>query len=317
MTKHGKELEPDRPRADGTLEFDLGSRILARHFADEEFEPEEEETPVFIFTLAELNSLGVRQLARKLWQEKALENGEFTPAKPNVISEHLYYRLKTSPPKAVINIGSIDEQLIDQARLSENGYIEEIRDLIAFADPDAPFIDVLEFPKYRQKITEAALDGIEKAIIVRTLKEHGIKWLIDEADTKAWNRLRLLAESLADEGNQTFAGYLRDKKDDGGMYWEDAQKTLDDITAIRHRAAELAKANLCRPIPEIRRMLEGNQNIRTALLQAFEYLDPNLYSKLVNNPVDAQPPTEEGLIIEEAQEQRVDHEIPPPEANAT
>jgi hypothetical protein len=180
----------------------------------------------------------------------------YVPADASMVLEYLTW-VHTMPPILIKDLGAVDEEFVTQTRLTEN-YIEELRAILEFVDPKNRELSVLELPEIRQKMRETELEGFKKLITYVALDMHGIAFVIDDEDSRAWTKLRKLAEEISSEVFRDYSRHLRDRKakDQEKAPMRDVINTMDEILDSRQQAIELAKGNINASAWERRRLYE-------------------------------------------------------------
>lgn len=226
--------------------------------------------------LDSISKRGLRETAEILRDafKLRLETGEFEPASSgNVIAYLASVRL--SPPIKITDIGSVDEDLINQLHLSQGRYIDEIQELLTFLDEDRDQVSVLELPAIRQKMLEKELEATSQMIIYKVIDEHGIAVVFDTNDQKAWTDMGRLVEDLSHETLSDISKTLREKKSAGGRTLiRDVIDLIQDRYSMRERAFELAKSNAETPPVVRQRVLESlSPHMRRLVERYFEDID--------------------------------------------
>jgi hypothetical protein len=180
----------------------------------------------------------------------------YTPADPSKVLEYLTW-VHTMPPIVIKDLGAVDREIVIQTGLTDN-YIEEIRGLLEFVDPTKRELSVLEFPEVRQKMRATELEGFKKLITVLALDMHGIAFVIDDEDSRAWSKLRKLAEDISSEVFRDYSQHLRNRKAESQEKtpMRDVLNNMEDILDSRQRAIDLAMGNIDASAWEKRRLYE-------------------------------------------------------------
>lgn len=271
MTEQSSEPERSDEQSEAQSRFrrqidiDAVFEEITRDIDDEPTDPETKRRLRVRRTLDAIARNNIRTLAAHLVRINEIKKGgEYRPADPSNVRAYLYdlmtvkFSTRTAPPKKIMDIGSVDEDLIAQTLLSDTGYAEEIREMVTFSDPESDELSVLEFPKIRQGIIELDRGFIEKAIILEMLDEHGIVGIIAVDDRKAWDELRDLVEALAEPEIAQFSAHLLEHKQNGKTTLvRDVVGHLEDWFYIRQKAFEIAQTLVNSPPYERKNVFDG------------------------------------------------------------
>jgi hypothetical protein len=167
----------------------------------------------------------------------------YQPADDSQVREYLRW-LTTTPPLRVKAVGSVDQDFVVQNRLTEN-FVEEIRAMLQFVDPDTKEITVFEFAHLREKMREVGLESFRKLITVLTLDIHNIWYIVEDQDQAGWNNLKKLAEELSSELCRDYSEHLRNKKKEGSEATplQDVWGMIEELEHRRQRMIELVQDN--------------------------------------------------------------------------
>jgi hypothetical protein len=195
----------------------------------------------------------------------------FIPANESDVRSYLQW-LETRPAIEVRDIGSIDSDLIVQLRLTQYGYIDQLRDLIGFLDiDDRNEVSVLEFPNILRQMDDLEQSALRKSLIYTVLETHGISYVYDIDDPKAWSELGELVEDLARPHMRYYSHSLRTRAEVRGNRTpiRDVYAAITERHAIRERAFNLAQDNIDTSEVERRRMYEPLPEYMIKLVQMF------------------------------------------------
>jgi hypothetical protein len=217
-----------------------------------------------------IDRVGVNAFAEAALESLHLEPEPYIPAPESEVRSFLEF-LRTNPPIRIDDIGSVDAELIDLLKLSKDHYIDQIRDILSFLDVNKPNISVLDFPSIKTQMDELELSALKKSLTVLVLEDHGISFVYDMNDSRVWSQLKNLVEELSRPHFRDYSEHLRTKLSVTGERTpiRDVYSVLDERTAIRENAFNMARENVSATDVERRRMYEAMPGHMRGLVQRF------------------------------------------------
>lgn len=263
-----------RNKAELDEAFGAIARQLGEELSVDESEKKDTNDNDIEQVLNTIDRLGIRQFVKSALSLIEFDNGESEPATSSQVINYLD-NVRTRPPIKITDIGSIDEELIEQLNLRKSSYIDDLQYLLTFIDPEVTEISVLDLPKLRQQMLEYHQERNERVLTNSLLNTHGISVVFDNNDAKAWADLKSLIQDISDNEQREYSRHLRRKKKEGT--WtpiRDVADYIDERLMIRNEAAELARSYASKSQVERDRLLDGlRPHLRNLVRSFFEDID--------------------------------------------
>lgn len=202
--------------------------------------------------------MGVLRTADWIAGAREANLGPYVPADPSEVRRFLYEEVSPNQPLRFNDLGSLDDEIVAEARLHQDHFREQLRELITYLeDPHITEISILDFPKLRAEIDEIEREAWKKILVTRLLQVHGISAFFDKNDPKAWNKLIGLTDEIASTLFRDYSRQLRHQAINRRQTpIRDVIDNIDEWRDIRQQAFEIAKDNYKVGPVELERMFE-------------------------------------------------------------